>query len=41
MAPQSLLLADFGHALLCNEEFLEANPRAKAVDLFTLRECGP
>jgi hypothetical protein len=41
MAPQAILLADFGHALLWDEQFLAANPRSQAMDLFTLDACAP
>jgi hypothetical protein len=41
MAPQVMLLADFGHALLWDQAFLAANPRALAMDLFTRSGCSP
>ena len=41
MAPQAMLLADFGHAILWNQAFLAANPRARVMDLFTLTGCAP
>jgi hypothetical protein len=41
MAPQVMLLADFGHALLWDQAFLAANPRPQAMDLFTRTGCAP
>ena len=41
MAPQTMLRADFGHALLWDQAFLAANPRAQAMDLFTRTGCAP
>lgn len=41
MAPQAMLFADFGHAILWHQAFLAANPRARVMDLFTLTGCAP
>lgn len=41
MAPEALLLANFGRALRWDEAFRAANPQALAMDLFTLSGCAP